>query len=395
VVRGGHCAPPAVCRLQHRTPHPHLSRFLTGYVFAYMKKKVFVGLSGGVDSAVAAKLLLDQGYNVTGVFIKIWQPEFSECTWEKDRLDAKRVAATLGITFLEVDFSEEYKQWVAEDMVRAYARGVTPNPDVLCNRFIKFGVFKDWAKERGADLIATGHHARILQKGNTHELHRGKDATKDQAYFLYRLTQNDLTNIVFPIGEYTKKEVRATAQRVGLPNANRPDSQGLCFVGQVSIGEFLSYYIPMQKGNVLDQKGNVVGTHEGSARYTIGERHGFTLDTPWSGRQDGAPHYITAIDTIKNTITVSPNLDDARVSSVMLKDVTWVNGKPTEGEYEAEVRYHQKPHCIRLMYRSDLYICDFGEPQIIASGQSVVLYEGILTAMPAHAGRCLGGGIVY
>lgn len=358
--------------------------------------KVFVGLSGGVDSAVTAKLLIDQGYAVTGVFIKIWQPEFLECTWKQDRLSAKRVAAALGVPFLEIDLSEYYKQKVVEDMVQSYAAGFTPNPDVLCNEYIKFGAFKEWAREHGADLIATGHHACLRRQARIrevsprgkhndlrgrYELHRGKDVAKDQAYFLYRLTEHDLKNILFPIGEYTKGEVRAIARKTKLPNANRPDSQGLCFVGEISIGEFLSYYIPMHRGDALDQNGNVIGTHEGSTRYTIGERHGFALTAG-----DGTPHYIIAIDTAKNTITVSPNLNDACVSFVVLTDVTWVNEKPEEGKfYDAEVRYHQKPHTVHIQYKDSSLHVFFTKPQIIAHGQSVVLYEG---------SRCLGGGVV-
>ena len=224
-------------------------------------EKVFVGLSGGVDSAVAARLLLDQGYDVTGVFIKIWQPEFIECTWEQDRLSAKRVAAALGIPFREIDLSDEYKKQVIEDMIRGYESGRTPHPHVLFNRYIKFGAFRTWARTQGADRIATGHYARIVEHDSVFELHRGKDPAKDQAYFLTMLTQDDLRGSLFPVGEYTKTEIRAIAQHAGLPNATRPDSQGLCFVGDVSIGDFLNRFISLSRGRVFDMKGNHILNH--------------------------------------------------------------------------------------------------------------------------------------
>ena len=194
--------------------------------------KVFVGLSGGVDSAVSAALLKEAGYEVTGVFIKIWQPEFIECTWKDDRLDAMRVCAALDIPFRELDLSEQYKKEVVEKMVADYARGVTPNPDVLCNAEIKFGAFAAWAKREGAASIATGHYAQKKDAVGHFELLRAHDTAKDQSYFLYRLTQADLSRALFPIGGMEKSEVRAQAKRFKLPVADKPDSQGLCFVGE-------------------------------------------------------------------------------------------------------------------------------------------------------------------
>jgi tRNA-uridine 2-sulfurtransferase len=360
--------------------------------------KVFVGLSGGVDSAVAAKLLIDQGHDVTGVFIKIWQPEFLECTWEEDRISAKRVAASLGIRFLEVDFSDEYKKMVVEDMVSAYQKGITPNPDVLCNQHIKFGSFLKWAKSHGAEKIATGHYARlrliasdaragaqsdIIQvypymdtPSQHYELHRGKDPKKDQSYFLYRLTQEDLQYTLFPVGDYTKKEIRNIAQKSGLPNADRPDSQGLCFVGDVSIGNFLSRFIALEPGKVLDFAGNVIGTHEGSTKYTIGQRHSFTI----SSKQ---PQYVVNINVLQNTITVSPDIHDAYKKSVLIDDVSWVGVEAqTNIGYEAEARYHQRPFIVRLMESG---LVTFTEPQLVSPGQSLVFYDG---------NKCLGGGII-
>ena len=345
--------------------------------------KVFVGLSGGVDSAVAAKLLLEQGYDVTGVFIKIWQPEFLECTWKQDRLSAKRVAAALGIPFLEVDFSDVYKEQVVADMIATYGLGRTPNPDVLCNRHIKFGVFLSWARERGADKIATGHYAQVVEKNGRFELRRGRDRAKDQAYFLHRLNQDDLRKTLFPVGGYTKTRIRTIARRARLPNAARPDSQGLCFVGDVSIGDFLARFIPLEKGNVLDSDGRVIGTHAGSARYTVGQRHGFTLHV---SEPTEKPHYVVGIDTKKNTITVSANLSTVEHTHVRIEGVSWVAEPPAEEHvYGVEVRYHQKPVAGRIERDRDAYVITLEKPVIMSAGQSAVLYDG---------DRCIGGGVI-
>ncbi|MBI2048422.1 MAG: tRNA 2-thiouridine(34) synthase MnmA [Parcubacteria group bacterium] len=347
--------------------------------------KVFIGLSGGVDSAVAAHLLRAQGHSVTGVFIKIWQPEFLECAWEEDRLSAKRVAAALGIPFREIDCSDTYKEEVVRDMITSYESGITPNPDVLCNQHIKFGAFLEWALAEGADAIATGHYARRVEKGGTYELHRGIDAGKDQSYFLHRLTQRELARAFFPIGEYPKKEIRRIAGEIGLPNAARPDSQGLCFVGEVSIGDFLARFIPMRDGDVLNRAGKVIGSHAGAARYTIGQRHGFTVHGEKTSAQ--TPHYVIAIDGKENTITVSESIEDAFRSSAQLHDVSWIGEAPTfHKPYAIEARYHQQPQQGRIE-RGDGESTRIvlSEAQILTAGQSAVLYEG---------SRCLGGGII-
>jgi tRNA-specific 2-thiouridylase len=208
-----------------------------------MANTVFVGLSGGVDSAVSAALLKDAGHSVVGVFIKIWQPEFLECTWAKDRLDAMRVAAALGIPFREVDLSQEYKRDVVGEMIRSYSAGETPNPDVTCNRAIKFGAFASWAHDQGADAVATGHYARVRKTFGEAQLLRGVDSAKDQSYFLYQLSSRDLLRVMFPVGEMKKDAVRAKARRFNLPVAAKADSQGLCFVGDVSMRDFLKRFI--------------------------------------------------------------------------------------------------------------------------------------------------------
>ncbi|QQG37621.1 MAG: tRNA 2-thiouridine(34) synthase MnmA [Candidatus Kaiserbacteria bacterium] len=334
-------------------------------------QKVFVGLSGGVDSAVSAALLKDAGYEVVGAFIKIWQPEFTECTWREDRLDAMRVCAALEIPFKEIDLSEEYKREVVEEMVRDYERGITPNPDVLCNRSIKFGHFARWAHESGADKIATGHYARISDDRFTKSLtlRKGVDPAKDQSYFLYRLTKEDLERTLFPVGALTKSEVRVDARRRDLPVAQKHDSQGLCFVGDVSIPEFLSRYIALKPGDVLDGRGNVIGNHSGAALYTLGQRHGFLVQKG----DTHVPHYVVAIDVSNNTITVSSRKTDAATQEAEIENVSWVDDPPENGAaISAVVRYREEP--VGAVFADK--VVRFDEPRIATPGQSIALYRG-------------------
>ena len=337
---------------------------------------VFAGLSGGVDSAVSAALLKERGYDVVGAFIKIWSPEFIECTWKEDRLDAMRVCAALQIPFVEVDLSEEYKKEVVADMIENYKRGVTPNPDVLCNRSIKFGHFAKWAFSQGADMIATGHYARVRETNEGFELLRGADANKDQSYFLYQLDQDDLSRVYFPVGEFEKPHVRELAKKFALPNAKRRDSQGLCFVGDVSMKEFLARFMELKKGNVENEDGRAIGTHDGAALYTIGERHGFSAN-------GSIAHYVTAIDTEKNLLTVSSERKDAAREFVRVRKPTWVGAAPTLPlDVQAQARYRERAFPVTIS--SDLTIT-FSEPHVAASGQSLVLYRNEV---------CLGGGII-
>lgn len=334
---------------------------------------VFVGLSGGVDSAVSAALLKDAGHSVTGAFIKIWRPEFIECPWQKERLDAMRVCAYLGISFKEIDLSEEYKKAVIDDLVENYARGVTPNPDVLCNRHIKFGAFKEWAFSEGAEMIATGHYA---QTDGT-RLMRGKDTNKDQSYFLWQLKKEDLQKTLFPVGALTKPEVRARAERFGLPVARKHDSQGLCFVGDVSMDEFLARYLPLEKGKVLDVSGAIIGEHDGAALYTLGKRHGFRVMNRSAER---APLYVTAVDTKANTITVSPSPECAYVGEVALRNTNFFSD--ISGTHMlAQARYRETPVACRVEGARVL----FEKPHLAPRGQSLVLYDGDTVA---------GGGII-
>ncbi len=353
-----------------------------------MAHKVFVGLSGGVDSAVSAALLKEQGYDVVGAFIKIWQPEFIECTWREDRLDAMRVCAALGIPFREIDFSNEYKKEVVDALVRDYARGVTPNPDVLCNSRIKFGSFAQWAKAEGAHNIATGHYARKREVGGHLELVRARDLSKDQSYFLYRLGQLDLARTMFPIGGMLKSEVRALAHKFNLPVAKKPDSQGLCFVGEVSMAEFLKRFIPVVPGAILCED-KVVGEHEGAPLYTVGQRHGFRT----SQESASHPYYVIGTDVAQNHVYVSARRQDAERPATALTDVHWVYREPKMPcVLQAQARYHEQSVGATITKEGERYIATFDRPHIVSRGQSLVFYQ---PASGTDEGDvCLGGGTI-
>ena len=343
-------------------------------------KKVFVGMSGGVDSSLSAALLKEQGYDVTGVFIKVWQPDFIECTWKEDRLDAMRVASALGIPFVTLDLEKEYKQGVIDYMIEEYRVGRTPNPDVMCNREVKFGAFWKWAKNQGADYIATGHYART---DNEH-LFASRDANKDQTYFLWTLTKEDLSHILFPIGHMTKSDVRKEAERRGLYTSKKKDSQGLCFVGSIDLKTLLKEYIDEQEGAVLDRDGNRIGTHSGSTFYTIGERHGFTITKKTS---EDAPYYVVGKDLASNTLTVSHEKPTVETACIPLSRVSFVSDIPQEGKiYEARGRYRAPCAKVTLSKNGEGWSANVLEGELIRTGgQSLVVYDG---------NSCLGGGIM-
>ena len=349
------------------------------------KKKVFVGMSGGVDSSVSAALLKKAGYDVTGVFIKVWQPDWMSCTWREDRIDAMRVAAHLDIPFITLDLEKEYKKEVVDYMIDEYRAGRTPNPDVMCNSHVKFGAFYDWAMKQGADYVATGHYARIQDVS----LLAGKDQNKDQSYFLYTLKEEQLKHVLFPVGDIEKPEVRKLAKRFKLPTALKKDSQGLCFIGKVDIQEFLSHYIQTKEGNVLDEKDVIIGTHPGALFFTIGERHGFTIakKTP-----DDKPCYVTAKDIEKNTITVSAKDSNeilpGAVKQVDISNLNWISGAPEVGKkLQARSRYRQQLQDIKISgLNGDSATIEFHKLQdTLTPGQSLVIYDGE---------KCLGGGII-
>lgn len=353
-----------------------------------MAKTVFVGLSGGVDSSVAALRLKNQGYHVVGVFIKVWHPDWLVCNWEEERLDAMRVAAYLGIPFMTCDAVAAYRDEVAQYFIESYRTGLTPNPDVLCNEKVKFGAFLRFALENGADYVATGHYA---QKGEgeagARELWRGIDPQKDQSYFLWSLKPEQLEKILFPVGDTVKSDLRVEAAAAGLPTAAKKDSQGVCFLGHIDIPEFLSHYIDLTPGPVLDTTGKIIGEHQGAFVYTLGQRHGFTLHHTSA---DSKPQYVVRKDVRANTITVGDEAPVVSVSdTITLTNLVWRDVvPPVVGQtIEAQFRYRQTPFPLTITAVRDTEIVLTPTTTIEqgASGQSCVLYEG---------GRCIGGGMM-
>jgi len=343
------------------------------------QQTVFVGLSGGVDSSVAAKRLVEQGYKVVGVFIKVWHPDFLVCNWEQERLDAMRVAAHLDIPFLTCDAEKEYRDEVAKYFIEEYKAGHTPNPDVMCNQHVKFGAFLRFAKQNGADLIATGHYAKKING----ELHRGVDNNKDQTYFLWTLSKEQLDCSLFPIGDTPKDEVRREAEAAGLYTASKEDSQGICFLGQVDIPEFLSHYVELKEGNVLNERNEVVGTHKGALVYTLGQRHGFVLQSVDTSRN---PMFVVAKNIKENTITVSDTPRTlASDETVKLTNVVLRDGIKRGDMIQAQFGYRQKPLAVKIteVKSSELELKLQENIRKPAGGQSCVLYQATL---------CLGGG---
>jgi len=349
-----------------------------------MTQTVFVGLSGGVDSSVAALRLKNQGFRVVGVFIKVWHPDWLVCNWEQERLDAMRVAATLGIPFRTCDAEAAYRDEVAQYFIESYRAGKTPNPDVMCNQAVKFGAFLKYAKENGADYVATGHYA---QKGTDGALLRGVDSNKDQSYFLWTLSTEQLAHTLFPVGDTPKPQIRAEAEQAGLPTAVKKDSQGVCFLGHIDIPEFLRHYIDLVPGPVLDEAGTIIGEHQGAFVYTLGQRHGYTITKQGS---ESTPHYVINKDVSANTITVShtpPVIthDD----TFTLTNIVWRREQPlTVGDtYEAQSRYRQTPYRVTVtaVGENTLTLRPETTTDKPASGQSCVLYD---------KERCLGGGMM-
>lgn len=405
------------------------------------RTRVFVGVSGGVDSSVSAAILRDKGYDVTGVFMKTYYPPEIKCDWREERLDAMRVCEHLGIPFLECDLEDAYKKNVFDYMVESYRAGITPNPDVFCNKYVKFGGFLDWATENGADYVATGHYAqRFSQNGQISsstasqksslyigytslfrslfprtlfhfekifgvfrfkqfELHNsdfiihnsvlamGQDQNKDQTYFLYQLQQHQLERAIFPVGDIPKDQVRKIAKKYGLFTAEKKDSQGLCFVGPVDMHDFLKQYIDEKPGDVLDSDGQVIGQHDGSFFLTIGQRTGFEI-FPEHRTPDMPRLFIVTKDSDNNTVTVSPDKHAQDRNTIMVTQISWTSNPVKVGQtVESRIRHRGKllPTILESI-DDDQYTFQFDTPHTgVAAGQSLVLYRDNI---------CLGGGIV-
>lgn len=343
------------------------------------KQTVYVGMSGGVDSSVTAALLKQQGYNVIGVYMKNWTKDLPgfDCPWKDDFQDAKRVAVQLGIDFKVFDFETQYKQKVVDYMIEEYKQGRTPNPDIMCNQEIKFKLFLETALENGADLVATGHYARVKNG----KLFKAKDNNKDQTYFLYRVTEKALCKTLFPLGDYTKPEVRELAKKFGLVTAGKKESMGICFVGKVGIKEFLSQYVETKPGKIIDQDKRLIGEHDGAIFYTIGQRTGL-------GIGGGLPYYVVGKDMVKNEVYVTTDLNDKRLWAKQLKltNIHWINGQPNKLQVQTRTRHRAKLSQGTLKFDGqDVFIELDDEIRAVTPGQSAVLYQDDLV---------VGGGII-
>lgn len=350
--------------------------------------RVVVGMSGGVDSSVTALLLKEQGYEVIGLFMKNWDDtdEFGYCTADEDFQDVRRVCEQIGIPYYTVNFEKEYAERVFAYFLDEYRRGRTPNPDVMCNREIKFGEFLAKVLDLGADYVATGHYARVEKQGEEYVLLRGVDSNKDQTYFLHQIGQPQLARTMFPIGHLTKQQVREIAEKAGLATAKKKDSTGICFIGERNFREFLKHYLPAQPGPITSVDGKVLGQHEGLMYYTLGQRQGLGL-----GGGDGEPWFVVDKDVEQNTLIVAQGANHPRLYSdgLTATDVNWISGYPPAREFTctAKFRYRQPDQDVTVIVNEDSTVTVvFAQPQkAITPGQAVVFYQ---------AERCLGGGII-
>jgi len=358
------------------------------------KKKVVVGLSGGVDSSVTALLLKQQGYDVTGLFMKNWEDDDTDeyCSSKQDLIDAVAVADKIGINIEAVNFSKEYKDRVFANFLSEYEAGRTPNPDILCNAEIKFRAFLDHAMNLGADVIATGHYAQVREnplKPGLFQLMKADDGSKDQSYFLYRLNQAQLSKTLFPLGKYLKTEVREIARQAGLINAEKKDSTGICFIGERPFQEFLARYLPKKPGNIKNAEGKLVGQHDGLMYYTLGQRQGLKIGG--SRDSNGEPWFVAAKDMGSNDLIVVQGHDHPLLQSdgLIASQLTWIDNEDpkTNWVYAAKTRYRQPdaPCEIDALDHENITI-KFGQKQwAVTAGQSAVVYESNV---------CLGGGII-
>lgn len=338
-------------------------------------KKIFVGLSGGVDSAVSAALLKEQGAEVTGIFIKGWYPPNLICTWAADRRDAMRVAARLSIPFHTLDASAEYKKSVIDYLFAEYREGRTPNPDIMCNRDVKFGAFYKFAKSKGADFIATGHYAQSRDG----KLLRGADPEKDQSYFLWAVSREALAKTLFPVGGLPKSFVRALAKRHNLPVAEKRDSQGICFLGAVSVDDFLREEFHPVPGDALDENGKSVGRHDGAVLRTLGERVALSDAPP-------GPWFVVRKDVAKNFLVVAKERSTpASEEGIRISEPNWLSPLEEGEKIEAQYRYHGPKLTGVFDSAKNSFSPDTALPEPAAAGQSLVLYRD---------NECIGGGII-
>lgn len=354
-----------------------------------MSKKIAVGLSGGVDSSVAALLLRDAGYDATGVYLKCYEHDPEGCASDEDRVSAVTTCSQLGIKFAYQNYIKDYKKKVIDYFFDEYKKGRTPNPDIICNRDIKFGLFLKWAIKNGFDHIATGHYAGVEQgKDGKYRLFKGKDSSKDQSYFLYRLDQNQLAKTLFPLSELTKEHVRTKAKEAGLKTYNRPDSQGICFIGEVDIREFLEQRIKPEKGKVLHVSGEEVGTHDGVWFYTIGQRRGFEIN-----RYFGLPLYVVGKNVENNELIVG-FAKDALKKEFEVNEMHWILGdEPKKLMEQGSLNCETRIRHLGTLHKANLTKLDDGRVKVsmsdasfgVAPGQSAVFYEG---------DEVLGGGII-
>jgi tRNA-specific 2-thiouridylase len=360
------------------------------------KPRVVVGLSGGVDSAVSAYLLKKQGYEVVAIFMKNWEDDDDSeyCSSNQDFVDAASVADVLGIEIEHVNFAAEYKDRVFAEFLREYQAGRTPNPDVLCNAEIKFKAFLDHAMRLGAEKIATGHYARVRERAGRFELLKGLDESKDQSYFLHRLDQAQLARTLFPVGELRKTQVRRVAEEIGLPNAKKKDSTGICFIGERPFREFLNRYIRKEPGPIKDPRGRVIGQHQGLSFYTLGQRQGLGIGGvkekgALRGAGEHAPWFVARKDMERNTLWVVQGHEHPWLLSSQLAadDASWIAGElPAPGAYAAKTRYRQADAPCTLARTESGFGLDFdGAQWAVTPGQSAVLYDGEV---------CLGGGVI-
>lgn len=350
-------------------------------------KRVVLGMSGGVDSAVSAVLLQRQGYEVIAAFMKNWEEKDEDgvCTSDEDYAQVRAVCQTLDMPYYTVNFTKEYWDRVFTYFLEEYRRGRTPNPDIMCNKQIKFAAFRDFAMGLDADYLATGHYAQLTRDGQGVHLVKGADPGKDQTYFLHTLGQTELDRVLFPVGGLLKQEVRSIAQEAGLPNAARKDSTGICFIGERNFKSFLSQYLPAQPGDIVwVDTGEVVGRHEGLMYYTLGQRKGIGI----GGKGSGAPWFVVSKDLDHNRLWVAQGQDHALLYSTgcRVSQASWVCQAPQDGPCKAKLRYRQADQDVHIQREGEGVVVHFDQPQrAVTPGQSAVFYQG---------NECLGGGII-